>query len=249
MAKGIASDLGAALLALILATPAGATSISVTWDMLSGGSPVTQQGKGFNNRLHFDAGGRRLTASGWYLSSRRGRFRGANVSQYAGGLGICQRRQDGRDCYRNAAPNPIDNAGEREWLLLSLDGEYSLQTLELLPATAGDLALSYWLGSVPAGTRLSGLGDGELAALGFGPRQDLTLAAGLPAVLDLSGALGNALLIGGDFRGSRDAFFVQRLTASEVVVPLPPSALAFGSALGLLCFVRLRGPGDRVDAA
>jgi len=249
MAKGIALRLGAAFLVLMPAAPAGAMRIDVSWDMLSGGSPVTEHGKGFKNRLVFDEAGHRLIADGWFMDGRRGRFRSGHTGRYAGGLGICQRKANGRNCDRDGSVNPVDNAAEPDWLLLSLDGEYQLQTLELLPAVAGDLQLSYWVGTVPADTRMKRLGYADLAAAGFGPRRDVRIAAGEPPVLDFGGALGNAVLIGGGFGGSADAFFVQRLTVRQPVVPLPPAALAFGSALCLLACVRLRGPGARRQPA
>jgi len=222
---------------LLFALPVQAT----TWDFAPGGSSVQPVGSGFDNELRFLQDDSLLIATGWFESAKKlsnAKLRSANVSQFDGGLGLCNRRE-GNNCYGDGTDQPIDNAGQREWLLLQLEGDWSFESLTVsLVDNQSPLALSYFIGTVESPASLNGVRYEELAGLGFGPRVDVTLAAGDMANLALDSVLGNALLIGGGWDRDSDAFFASSLSAQPTVVPLPPAVWMFGSALGLLACLR-----------
>lgn len=229
----------AALLALAL--PAQAN----TWLFAPGGSAVDPIGSGFGNGLQFLQDDDLLTATAWYeFNSNNPKFRDANLGQFGAGLGACNQKEGNR-CYADGLADPIDNLGEREWLLLQLDGNWGFDSLRVTPADAqASLGLTYWIGTLGQNASLDGIGYAGLAGLGFGTQVDVSLAAGQMMEMALNSVLGNSLLIGASRSGGGDAFYLDSVTASlsvagpESVVPLPPSAWMFGAALGLLGWLR-----------
>ena len=225
----------AAALLCIFSTPA----MAVTWQLTPDGSPVTESGNLFINSLEFLTDERLLVASAWSESGNQQRFGGGRVRLDPTGLGACSWRE-GFDCFRSGTPLPVDNNGTREYLLLQLDGDFNFESA--LVDLAGGLpsGFSYWVGSIPTDTSLNRVTYGDLASLGFGPQQDVVDVNGAANTRITLEGRGNALLIGADRYGNSDAFFLNALTASPVVVPLPPSVVLFATALLLLGSLRKR---------
>jgi len=219
---------------LFIALPAQAT----TWDFTPGGTGTEALGSGFGNSLNFLQDEELLVVTSWYeFGNKKAKFREANVSQFDLGLGACNQRE-GNSCYADGVADPVDNDGQREWLLLELDQSYTFASATVSAVDAQlPLGLSLWIGSLAPGASLDGVDYPDLAGLGFGPQTDVSLAAGNSDVA-LNAVLGNALLIGASRYGGSDAFYLQSLTASPAVVPLPPAVWMFGSALGLLAWLR-----------
>lgn len=206
------------------------------WDLSAGSTTTTiiAQGNRFGNELIFTEGADILTATAWAESGRRERFRRGYLGLYDPGLGVCN-RGEGRRCMRNNFDQPLDNADEREWVLLILDGFYSFETITLDTAAASDRNITYWVGSVDPAIDLNRISYGDLPGLGFQAPVDAILSAGAGALAISSGGMPtNAILFGASRFGSTDALFINSLQATRAgisVVPLPAAVWLFSSAL------------------
>jgi len=224
------------LLILLLSAVSISLQAATIWDLSAGSTTTTatSQGTRFGNELTFTEGMDILTATSWSERGRRERFRRGFLGQYDPGLGVCNRRE-GRRCPRNNSDQPVDNAGEREWVLLILDGFYSFENIVLDISNASDRNVSYWVGNVDPAIDLNRISYSDLPGLGFQAQVDAIVIAGTGSLAISSGAgQTNAILFGASRLGRTDALFINSLQASRVVtsvVPLPAGVWLFSSAL------------------
>lgn len=221
-----------------------------TWTLASGGTYATRSGSTYGNRLNFSQGGQTLRVSAWSntVDGPPYGFESAFIQRFSTGLGVCNRDEGSiRKCVGSGLDHQVDNVGQLDLVLFLFDSPQAMQSLTIDPYGAWDRDVSYWVGTVSPTVTLSGLTFDNLATVGFGSRHDALNSVGEAALtVGLGGLVGNALLVGAlhPADNSPDRFKMRTLVTSwapSAVVPLPPAAWLFLSALGSLAAMRRPG--------
>ena len=221
----------------IFAIPASATTLSYMLEADNG----TQFGSGPGNAYEFVDQGVVLEVSAWAnLGSEV--FQVSTVTQYSRGLGACNPAEGSlAECADRGSIFGVDNfgAGQQDWLLLYLPETVNFNQVVINSGGGTDRDVTFWIGDLGNPAALSGAQYGDLAALGLGNAQTVFNSVGDGSLaLDLGGQTGNVLLIGARLDDNDDRFLLSSLTAT--IVPLPPAAWLFASALGFLVARRQR---------
>ena len=158
----------------------------------------------------------------------------ANFLGPAAGLGVCNAEDEFLGFLPcnfpfNGGQFPVDNDGQREWLLFFIPGLVNNQWQEIVFEDQGaDMDVSFW---VLDGINAPGDIDGDPYS-SLGTRYDVNDPVN--GVVSLNGLNGNALLVGASFNnidGQPDRLIATSVTTE---VPLPPAFYLFGSAIAFL---------------
>jgi hypothetical protein len=237
------------LLPAILLLMACQVASASTWTFASGGDYYSTSGATYGNQLIFFQGPETLRANAWAntAAAPAGGFEAAYIKPFSAGLGVCNRDEGNlSSCINGGGINhQVDNVGQHDLILFLFDSPQVMQSMTIDPSGTWDRDLSFWVGTITAGTALGGSTFADLGALGFGSQVNSLNDAGNGALaIDLGGHTGNALLVSGLFPadGSPDRFKIRSLTTASAisVVPIPAGAWLLVSAVGLLAGIRRR---------
>ncbi|MGI9291776.1 MAG: hypothetical protein ACR2QG_10935 [Gammaproteobacteria bacterium] len=237
----------ALLFAALFAVPASAAKLEV-WDLTS---PLGEGGNagGDGNFFEFDTTITDVGDLQVYAWSDEGAgtiLSESEVFSDANGLGACNSQEFFLFAFLNCSVidanwRAVDNAGERDWLLIYLPNVSGNEwrDITIAPKNDLDMDISYWIGTIDDPSDLNGV-DTDDAGLGlsFGNRVDvdndntggnitITFSDYDPAVF------GNAILVGSSYNDVdlNDGFIA---TSVSALVPVPPAVWLFVSALGIL---------------
>jgi hypothetical protein len=226
---------------------AQAAPVPVSYDFLSTAPVVTDPGSGPDGRgnvWEFTDNGVIIEATAWADSGVGALDQTATLLQFGGGIGSCN-EADGSlsKCSSDPKKGAIDNGGGYDWILLTFSEVVDLGSFTLASDGSQDKDITYWAGVITASTDVSGLTYAELDIL-FGTRVTVDYAKSTASetvtIVDEFGApvQGNAILIGTSLTSGGDRFGIAGTAATTV--PVPAATWLFGSALGMLIFVRRR---------
>lgn len=230
---------GVAAAALIGAT-AVANAATITFDLTTGGS---NSGSGFGNVRTFTSGGVTLTVTAWGLTGSGNSFQTAQLGQFSGGLGSCN-RDEGTGCSDPA--HQVDNIGADDYVLFQLSGAgtFSFASIVIDPSGTYDRDVSYYIGSASNPLNLTGSDLGDLAALGLGGvTDDQGSTSSAARTVDLNDESGNSLLFGAEQGESDDRFKIKTLVIDftpTTTVSEPGTLAAFGLGLAALGYLGRR---------
>lgn len=244
--------------ALVLLGTATASAAAVIDFTSQGGN-----GGGYGNSLSFGADGINVVAAGWGETGAENPagssfylFETAEIYSWGTGLGICNRDEGVVSGGCSINEHEIDTLNRDDLLVLVFDQVVNFEYLTVDPyngpgSDANDRDIIYWTGTVGAMPDLSTETFATLDQLaGFGAEtQSAASSSYQPYTHELSGT-GNVLLVAGDYHDlyckkrnvkndvECEAYKVSNIVVS--VIPVPAAVWLFGSALGMLGWVRRR---------